>query len=275
MSPTPVSPPVALSIAGSDCSAGAGLQADLKAFSAAGVYGLTAVTCVVAEVPGHVSHIQPVEADVIAEQVRLLLAAFPVAAIKTGMLWSAETIRFVAETMAALPETTRPWLVVDPVMVATSGDSLIEDDAVAAYREALFPLADLITPNMDEAAALLGRPIREESELPEAARALAERLGAPVLLKGGHLQGETALDVFQPREPTGALGESVTFAAPYYHGVSTHGTGCTYSAAIAAHLARGLPMVEAIAQAKTYITAAIGSICRWGATDALNHSALA
>jgi len=269
MSPSLTTPPVALSIAGSDCSAGAGIQADLKTFSALGVYGLTAVTCLVAEIPGKVSRIQPAEDEIIEQQLRLLLGAFPVAAIKTGMLWSAPIIRLVAKVLDTLPETHRPWLVVDPVMVATSGDALIEDEAVAAYREVLFPMADLITPNMDEAAALLGRPVVREHELEAAARDLVLKLGAPVLLKGGHLRGSLALDVLQPRE-----GPAQTFSGPYFHGVSTHGTGCTFSAAITAGLAKGLTLPEAIGAAKTYVSTAIRTLCRWNAVDALNHGAL-
>ena len=245
------------------------MQADIKTFSALGVYGLTAVTCVVAEVPGKVTRIQAVEEAVVDEQVRLLLGAFPVVAVKTGMMWSGGIIRGVARLLASIPEDRRPWLVVDPVMVATSGDALIEEDAVVAYREALFPLADVITPNMDEAAALLGREVRRDEELEAAARDLMARLGAPVLLKGGHLRGGTARDVFQPRE-----GPSQSFAAPYVHGVSTHGTGCTFSAAIAASLARGLSMPEAIGTAKSYVSKAIRTLCRWNDVDALNHSAL-
>jgi len=269
MSPSLTTPSVALTIAGSDCSAGAGLQADLKAFSALGVYGLTVVTCLVAENPGKVSRIQPAEEEMIAEQLQLLLGAFPVAAIKTGMLWSAPIVRRVARVIAALPEDRRPWLVVDPVMVATSGESLIEDEAVWAYRDALFPLADLITPNMDEARALLGRPVVREDELAAAARDLVMKLGAPVLVKGGHLRGSTAVDVFQPRE-----GPPQTFSGPYFHGVSTHGTGCTFSAAIAAGLAKGLSLPEAIGAAKAYLSRTIRSLCRWNDVDALNHSAL-
>lgn len=269
MSPSLTTPPVALSIAGSDCSAGAGLQADLKTFSAHGVYGLTVVTCVVAEIPGKVSRIQPAEDEMIAEQLRLLLEAFPVAAIKTGMLWSAPIIRLVAGILESLPQEHRPWLVVDPVMVATSGDALIENDAVAAYREVLFPLADVITPNMDEAATLLGRPIEREDELPTAARDLVSKCGVPVLLKGGHLRGSVAVDVLQPRQ-----GPSQTFSGPYYHGVSTHGTGCTFSAAIAAGLAKGLSLPESIGAAKTYVSRAIRTLCRWNGVDALNHCSL-
>ncbi len=245
------------------------MQADLKTFSALGVYGLTVVTCLVAEIPGKVSRIQPADDDMVAEQLRLLLNAFPVAAIKTGMLWSASIIRLVADVLATLPADRRPWLVVDPVMVATSGDALIEDDAVAAYRDALFPLADLITPNMDEAVTLLGRAVTGESDLAGAARDLVRALRAPVLLKGGHLRGSTALDVFQPRE-----GPAQTFSGPYFHGVSTHGTGCTMSAAITAGLAKGMSLPEAIGAAKSFVSHAIRTLCRWNAIDALNHSAL-
>jgi len=269
MSPSLTTPPVALTVAGSDCSAGAGLQADLKTFSALGVYGLTAVTCVVAEIPGKVSHIQPVDPHVIEEQLVLLLKAFPVAAIKTGMLWSAPTIRLVATVLNSLPPAHRPWLVVDPVMVATSGDALVQNDAVAAYRELLFPLADLITPNLDEAATLLGHPVNCHADLPAAAKTLMESLGAPVLIKGGHLHGEKAIDVFQPRE-----GPSQSFSGPFFHGVATHGTGCTLSAAITAGLASGLTPPEAIAAAKTFISNALRTLCRWNNIDALNHSSL-
>lgn len=271
--PQPVSPPVALTIAGSDCSAGAGLQADLKTFAAHGVYGLTAVTCVVAEVPGKVSRLQPVDPDILNEQLHLLLEAFPIAAVKTGMLYSAALIRQVAARLCSLPPSRRPRLVVDPVMVATSGDSLIQDDAVAAYREALFPLADLLTPNMDEATTLLGRKVTLAEDLPAAAAELAAYYGAAVLLKGGHLRGDTAVDAlaFPPGHPDAT---PQLFTAPFVPDVSTHGTGCTYSAAITSHLAHGRPLPEAIAAAKDYVTHAIRHLCRWGDVDALNHSAL-
>jgi hydroxymethylpyrimidine/phosphomethylpyrimidine kinase len=269
MSPSLTTPPVALSIAGSDCSAGAGLQADLKSFSALGVYGLTVVTCLVAEIPGKVSRIQPADEAMVEDQLRLLLSAFPVAAIKTGMLWSAPVIRLVARVLSAQPAAQRPWLVVDPVMVATSGDALIEDDAVAAYRDALFPLADVITPNMDEAAVLLGRPVGPVDALPAAARDLVLALGTAVLLKGGHLRGTVATDILQLRE-----GPAQSFTGPYFHGVSTHGTGCTFSAAIAAGLAKGLSLPEAVGAAKAYVSGTLRSLCRWNAVDALNHSGL-
>ena len=259
--------PVALTIAGSDCSAGAGLQADLKTFSAHRVYGLTAVTCVVAEVPGIVTRIQPVETENLEDQLRLLFAAFPVAAVKTGMLYSKEVIALVAGTITVL--TKRPHLVVDPVMVATSGEALVKDDAVSAYERLLFPLATLITPNLDEAAVLLGKKITRVEHLRPAADALRSRYGCAVLLKGGHLRGKVALDVL--RDDDGF----VDYKAPFVPGVSTHGTGCTFSAAIAAGLANGRTLRQALAAGKKYVTRAIVQSFRWGRgksrVDALNH----
>jgi hydroxymethylpyrimidine/phosphomethylpyrimidine kinase len=150
--------PVVMTIAGSDNSAGAGAQADLKTMSALGVYGVTAITCVVAEVPGKVSAIQAVEPRIVAEQIRLLFEAFPIAAVKTGMLYSREIIATVCDTLEECFARggPRPFLVVDPVMVATSGEPLLRNDAVALYRERLFPLAGIITPNLDEVRTLLG-----------------------------------------------------------------------------------------------------------------------
>ena len=262
-----------LSIAGSDSSAGAGLQADLKTFSALGLYGLTAVTCVVAEVPGRVSAIQPIEPRIVAEQIRLLFGAFPIVAVKTGMLFSREIIETVCGVLAAeFAKMERPPpLVVDPVMVATSGDLLLEPEAIAIYCERLFPLAALVTPNLDEVHALLARSVTSLDEMRAAGTELVARFGTAFLLKGGHLRGAVATDLLF------AGGEVVEFSAPFVPGVSTHGTGCTYSAAIAAGLGRGLPLREAVAAAKTYVTRSIGGYLRWQkdgrATDALDHFA--
>jgi hydroxymethylpyrimidine/phosphomethylpyrimidine kinase len=258
-------PPVALTIAGSDNSAGAGAQADLKTFTAHGVYGLTAITCVVAEVPGRVSAIQPMTPEIVRGQIRLSLAAYPVAAAKTGMLHSREIITAVCDELAGrgLP------LVVDPVMIATSGDPLLQADAIALYRERLLPMATLITPNLDEAAALLGRSVASVEEMRAAGAELARTFHTAVLLKGGHLRGDTALDLLF------ADGEVHEFTAPFVAGVYTHGTGCTYSAAVTARLAKGEPLVDAVRGAKEYVTRAIGHYFRWsrpdGDTDALDH----
>lgn len=262
----PPYPPVALSVAGSDCSSGAGLQADLKTFTAHQVYGLTAATCVVAEVPRRVVAIQAIEPGVVRRQMELLLAAFPVAAMKTGMLFSREVIETVASFGRALPP-----LVVDPVMVASSGDLLLQAGATAAYRERLFPLAALVTPNLDEARVLLGgQSIPDVPAMRAAGAELVSTYGVPFLMKGGHLGGEEAVDLLC--EPGGAVTE---YRAPFVRGVSTHGTGCTYSAAITAGLARGFPLPAAVARAKKFISAAIGEAFHWECdgrrVDALNH----
>ncbi len=261
----PTSPPVALSVAGSDNSAGAGIQADLKAFSAHGVYGLTAVTCVVAEVPGRVAAIQAVTPQIVRQQIELSLEAFPVAAMKTGMLWSREIIDVLAGLDRALPP-----LVVDPVMVASSGDRLLKAEAIEAYRERLFPRAALVTPNLDEARVLLERPVGSVEEMRAGGRELCARYGAAFLMKGGHLGGDEAVDVLCLPG-----GETAEYRAPFTRGVSTHGTGCTYSAAITAGLAQGLELRAAVGQAKRYVTAAVAHFFRWphgaASTDALNH----
>lgn len=259
---------VALSIAGSDCSAGAGLQADLKTFSALGVYGLTAVTCVVAEVPGKVSRIQAVEPENLRAQIELTLANFPVAAVKSGLLFSPENVAIVAEIFEARVAPKIP-LVIDPVMVATSGDALLQSAAVETYRSRLFPLATLVTPNMSEAAALTNLPVRNVAEMRAAGEKLRREFGVPFLVKGGHLEGGRAIDLLFDE------GEVTEFYAPYVVGVSTHGTGCTYSAAIAAGLAQGLPLREAIARAKEFVSRAIREHFSWasslGEIHALNH----
>ena len=267
------SPPVILSIAGSDNSAGAGAQADLKTMSALGTYGVTAITCVVAEVPGRVSAIQPIESEIVAAQIRLLFGAFPIAAVKTGLLHSRAIIARVCDTLAEsfAQAARRPALVVDPVMVATSGDALLQADAIALYRERLFPLATLITPNLDETSALLGRPVTSLAGMRRAGEELTARYGTAFLLKGGHLRGTTATDLLF------AGGEVLEFSAPFVPGVSTHGTGCTYSAAIAAGLGQGLALPAAVAAAKRFVTAAVTHFLRWEkngrTTDALHHFA--
>ncbi len=251
--------PVALTIAGSDSSAGAGAQADLKTFSALGVYGLTAITCVVAETPGEVLRIEPVSTALVGAQIELLLEKFPVGAIKTGLLYSAEIAEKVAHILrraVARRDRTLP-LVIDPVMVATSGHLLLQKDAIAVYEKELFPLAALLTPNLDEAGALLGESLTDLGAMRRAGEKLADRYGVPVLLKGGHLAGSQAIDLLF------ANGRVVEFSAPFSRGVQTHGTGCTYSAAITAGLAIGLTLEEAIGRAKEYVTTAITRHFAW------------
>ena len=266
--------PVGLTIAGSDNSAGAGAQADLKTMSALGVYGVTAITCVVAEVPGKVSAIQPIEPRIVAEQIRLLFEAFPIGALKTGMLYSREIIETVCTTLAEcfgkLPQP--PPVVVDPVMVATSGDPLLQRDAIALYRERLFPMATLITPNLDEVRTLLGRPVTNLEEMGVAGHELAAAYGRAFLIKGGHLRLNPAIDLLCTPD-----GQTQEFSAPFIEGISTHGTGCTYAAAITAGLARGLALPEAVGEAKLFLANAVAHFLRWTrdghTTDALHHFA--
>ena len=264
--------PVALTVAGSDCSAGAGIQADLKTFTALGVYGLTAVTCIVAEVPGKVSRIEPVTARMVRDQLEVLLKNFRVGAIKTGLLCSAELVCAVAQTIQPGGKKTARSIpfVVDPVMIATSGDNLLEPEAVEAYKNKLFPLATLITPNLDEAALLLETTINDRRQMESAAKAFAKKYRASILLKGGHLRGANAIDLLFHQ------GELTEFSAPFVRGVETHGTGCTYSAAITAGLASGFALEQAIKRAKKFVTESIALHLRWkrGSTeiDALNHS---
>src|SRR5947208_11252445 len=266
------SPPVALTIAGSDSSAGAGIQADLKTFTALGVYGLTAVTCIVAEVPRKVSRIEPVAPRMVREQIEVLLKNFRVGAIKTGLLCSAEIVCAVVQTIQDGGKKTARSIpfVVDPVMIATSGDNLLEPEAVEAYKNKLFPLATLITPNLDEAALLLETTIIDRKQMESSARALAKKYRASILLKGGHLRGDNAIDLLFHQ------GELTKFSAPFVRGVETHGTGCTYSAAITAGLASGFSLEQAIKRAKKFVTESIALHLRWkrGSTeiDALNHS---
>jgi hydroxymethylpyrimidine/phosphomethylpyrimidine kinase len=263
--------PVALTIAGSDSSAGAGIQADLKTFGALGVYGLTAITSIVAETPGLVSEIEAVSAAMVRAQMEVLLKSFPIAAIKTGLLFSGEIVSAVAQTLRAHASRATIPLVVDPVMVATSGDLLLRDDAVGAYERELFPLAALITPNLDEAGRLLGEPIGDLQGMRSAGAKLTEKYRIPVLLKGGHLAGQDAIDLLF------LAGNVVEFSAPFSRGIATHGTGCTYSAAITAGLASGLSLEEAVRHAKKFVTATIAQHLSWktasgGSLQALNPS---
>jgi hydroxymethylpyrimidine/phosphomethylpyrimidine kinase len=301
--------PVALTIAGSDGSAGAGIQADLKTFSALGVYGLTAVTCVVAEIPGKVSRIEPVSAKMVREQIEVLSRNFPIAAIKTGLLCSGEIISAVAHAIRGTdilslaragvppadstgsPQRVRPLadkmpvgptaeravprvpLVIDPVVVATSGDRLLDANAIESYTKELFPLATLITPNLLEAEKFIGEPVRDLKSMRRAGTELARRFRVSILLKGGHLAGDDAVDLLI------ADGKITEFSAPFVRDVATHGTGCSYSAAITAGLASGLSLKSAIGHAKKFVTASITQRLRWksksGKTlDALNHFSL-
>jgi hydroxymethylpyrimidine kinase/phosphomethylpyrimidine kinase len=241
--------PVVLSIAGSDSGGGAGIQADLKAITAMGGWGATAITCLTAQNLEGVRAIQATEASVLRDQIDAVCEAFDVRAAKTGMLYSRELIAVTVERLLH----HRPFpLVVDPVMVATSGARLLEEDAVAAMRDNLLPIATLATPNLHEAALLAGREVTDLPGMRRAAEVIHRTTGARVLVKGGHLGGE-AVDVLYDgtsyREYRADRVES---------GTAGHGTGCTLASAIATALALGSEVHEAVALAKDRLTRALG-----------------
>lgn len=257
--------PIALTIAGSDSGGGAGIQADLKTFTALGCHGTTAITCITAQNPRAVLGIQPIRADIVRKQIEAVFAELPPRAVKTGMLFSTEIINVVADFFS---KGKRPPLIVDPVMVATSGTVLLKPSAIRALKEWLLPLATLVTPNLDEAQLLLGRKLRSLEDLLDAAEEIHSRFGCAALVKGGHLKlGDDAVDVlFDGKRFT-------VLKARRVQGVSTHGTGCTYSAAITAHLARGEKLERAVALAKEFITRAIATSYFAGKHPSLNQQA--
>lgn len=266
--PAPALPPV-LTIAGSDSSCGAGVQADLKAITALGGYALNALTSVVSETPGHVSLVRLLDAAFVEDQIRVLFQGFPIRAAKTGMLGGRAQVEAVVAAWKSLAQPAGLPLVVDPVMVATGGGKLLEDDAIEAVRLQLLPLARVITPNMDEARVLWGRPVTTREEMAACARDLAVEFGTAVLVKGGHLENEAAADVLFEK------GHAHWFETARTPGVQTHGTGCTYSASIATGLALGLDLHEAVARAKKFVSQAIAQHYAWqgkgGVVHALNH----
>ena len=254
--------PIALSIAGSDSGGGAGIQADLKTFAALGVHGTCAITCVTAQNPRRVLGIQACQPEIVRQQLEAVFAELPPAAVKTGMLYSAEIMRMVGRF---LKRRGRMALVVDPVMVSTSGARLLEPSAIELLKRELLPLAMLVTPNLDEAEILVGEKLRSVEDLRSAARALHKEFGCAALVKGGHLRGlREAVDIFYDGR------QELLLSAPFVRGVSTHGTGCTYSAAVAGHLARGRSLSDAVRLSKEYITQAIAQ-----SRTAAGHSVLA
>jgi hydroxymethylpyrimidine/phosphomethylpyrimidine kinase len=246
---------VCLTIAGSDSGGGAGVQADLKTFAALGVFGTSAVTCLTAQNPDGVTGIHAAPAAMVARQIRTVLEGFPVAAAKTGMLYAAATIRAVAR--AWRPAAPCP-LVVDPVMVATSGARLLRDDALATLCRELLPLAAVVTPNLPEAEILAGRPIRSLGDLMAAARAIGERYGTACVVKGAHLPGPQVFDALWHG------GRVRVFASARVPARETHGTGCTFSAAVAAWLARGHLLPRAVAEAGRFVAGALRGARRVG-----------
>ena len=239
-----------LSIAGSDSGGGAGIQADLKTISANRCYGMSVITALTAQNTLGVTAIHAVPVDFVAAQMDAVLSDIGADAVKIGMLFSPELIRTVAD---GLRRHGAKNIVLDPVMVAQSGDKLLQDEAVAAIKEHLIPLADLITPNLPEASVLLDREITSEADLSAAATDLAAMGAGNVLIKGGHLESENSDDCLY----LGAERRLVTLAGERVVTRNNHGTGCTLSSAIAAYLARGEDMETAVRLGKDYITGAI------------------
>ena len=253
---------VALTIAGSDSGGGAGIQADLKTFAALGVHGTSAITCITAQNPKGVYGIQACSAEIVRRQIKAVFDELRPAAVKTGMLYSAPIIRVVVESLRRHRGVP---LVVDPVMVSTSGARLLKPAAVKALCAELLPLAAVVTPNLDEAEILVGEKLCTVEDLRTAARELHRRFGCAALVKGGHLRGlREAVDIFYDGR------QELLLSAPFVRGVSTHGTGCTYSAAIAGYLAQGCSLPKAVERAKEYITQAIGRSQIAGGNSILN-----
>jgi hydroxymethylpyrimidine/phosphomethylpyrimidine kinase len=240
------STPVALTIAGSDSGGEAGIQADLKTFACCKVHGATAITCLTAQNPGRISRLEPCPPIMVRAQLEAIAAHFAVAAAKTGMLYSAAIVR---EAALFFKRNPRIPLVVDPVMVSTSGRRLLDSDGVEALKKRLLPLASIVTPNLAEAEILAGGKIRSLAQLREAAGVIYRTFGCAALVKGGHLPGAgEAVDFYHGREGEWML------SSPRAAKVVLHGTGCTYSAAITAWLARGKSRIRSVELAKRYIT---------------------
>lgn len=277
----PALPPAALTIAGSDSSGGAGIQADLRTFAALEVYGASAITAVTSQNTLGVRGVEVLTPKLVASQIDAVLDDIPVGAIKTGMLATAA----VAEAVVIELTKCNVPIVVDPVMVAKSGAFLLDDDAVAVVGSRLLPLCTLITPNLAEAERLVGFPVRTVDEQERAARLLVDRGAQAALVKGGHAQGDPVdvlvvnADALDTSSARGVVGNAARASAPVaprgtltVHKLSskrvdtahTHGTGCTYSAAITAYLARGMGLVDAVTKAHAFVNAAIVQAPRIG-----------
>jgi hydroxymethylpyrimidine/phosphomethylpyrimidine kinase len=259
--------PRVLSIAGSDSGGGAGIQADLKTFAALGCFGMTAITALTAQNTRGVRSIHAVPPPMLRDQIDAVIEDIGAHAVKIGMLHAPEIIAVVAES---IDRHALKNVVLDPVMVTTSGATLIEIPAIAALVRELFPRAAVVTPNLDEASLLVGCPLQTPEDMESAARTLLEQGARAVLLKGGHLPGDTVADLLV----TGTTGEKCWMEAPRIHSANTHGTGCTLSSAIAAHLALGASLPEAVQRARAYVREALlaGAPVRTGAgSGPLNH----
>ncbi len=253
--------PVALTVAGSDSGGGAGIQADLKTFAALGVHGTSAISCLTAQNPKRVLAVEPCSPKMLRQQIEAVFAELKPAAVKTGMLFSAKNISVVAEFFRNRQSAIgNRKLIVDPVMVSTSGAKLLVPRALKMFTQKLLPLAALVTPNLAEAEILSGQKISDVEEMRAAAGEIFSRFGCAVLVKGGHLKNSReATDIFFDGK------NELLLSAPFVKGVRTHGTGCTYSAAICAALALGHDLPHAVAIGKNFVTAAIAGSYKTGA----------
>ncbi len=278
--------PVALTIAGSDSGGGAGIQADLKTFAALGVHGTSAIACLTAQNPTRVLAIEPCSPKMLRQQIEAVFEELNPRAVKTGMLYSAENVLVVAEFFSSVGrasvepkiknkksglERLSPHqkfsLVVDPVLVSTSGRKLLEPQALKILKEKLLPLAMLVTPNLSEAEILSGQKISSIEEMRAAAKKIHLQFGCAALVKGGHLRGVSeAVDIFFDGKT------ELLLSAPFVKGVRTHGTGCVYSAAICAELAKGKSLPAAVQIAKKFVTKAIANSYKIGRVE--KHFAL-
>jgi len=242
--------PIALSIAGSDSGGGAGVQADLKTFAALCVHGTSVITCVTAQNPCNVIGVQPVTPQIVLQQLEAVFAELPPVAVKTGMLFSADIVRVVADFFER--QRKRPALIVDPVMIATSGATLVKPSAIRALKKRLLPLATLVTPNLYEAEILSGIKINSQEEMCTAAERIHAEFGCAVLVKGGHLADPVSVvNCFLDRANRQLIyGRRI-------RGIGTHGTGCVLSAAIAAYLARGEKLSTAVNAANSFVANSI------------------
>lgn len=258
--------PRVLSIAGADSGGGAGIQADLKTFSALGCYGMTAITALTAQNTRGVRAIHGVTPQMLRDQIDAVMEDMGADAVKIGMLHAPEIVRTVAE---AIDRHALKNVVFDPVMVATSGAVLIDNEAIDVLVRELFARVAVITPNLDEAALLVGRPLTSAADMEQAALALLDKGARAVLLKGGHLPGDAVIDLLVTD-----AGDKVWMQAPRIHTPNTHGTGCTLSSAVAAHLALGATLKDAVQQARVYVREALqaGAQVRTGqGSGPLNH----
>lgn len=258
--------PVALTIAGSDSGGGAGIQADIKTFSSLGVFGASAITAITAQNTQGVRGIQAISPEILRGQIEVILEDFIVDAVKIGMLHNKDAVKVVSET---LPSFRRTSIILDPVMISTSGSKLLEDDAIRTIMDELFPKATLLTPNIPETEYLSGIKINNEADILCAARKLQEKGCNAILIKGGHIPGVETVDRLFINE-----NNPICLASPTVETFNTHGTGCTLSSAIAAYMALGHSLVEAVRLAKEYMNNALvhgANVCMGKGHGPVNH----